>query len=71
MKNDKNNKKHQKAGLSIDKAFDDGIPDYERLIIDFTLGRRKPKTKSEKELYDEIQEIQKRGHIVDIPGEVW
>ena len=38
-------------------------------LIDFTLGRRAPVTKKQKELQKEIDAIKKAGRIVDIPNE--
>jgi len=46
------------------------ISDYEKLIIDFSLGIRSPQTAEEQKLFDEIKEIHAKGHIVEIPNEI-
>ena len=39
----------------------------EKEIIDLTLGKKEPETETEKELLKEIEEIKKKGRIVEIP----
>ncbi|MBK3516667.1 hypothetical protein [Carboxylicivirga marina] len=44
--------------------------EYDQMIIDFTNGTRKPKNKEEQRLYDQIQEIKRKGGTVWIPHEI-
>jgi predicted metal-dependent RNase len=46
------------------------IDEYAQMIIDFTNGTRKPKNKEEQRLYDQIQDIKRKGGIVWIPHEI-
>ncbi len=46
------------------------VDEYDQMIIDFTNGTRKPKNKEEQRLYDQIQEIKRKGGIVWIPHEI-
>ncbi len=41
----------------------------EKALVELTLGHREPETEDEKILAKEIEEIEKEGYIVDIPGE--
>jgi hypothetical protein len=39
----------------------------QRVIIDLTLGHREPANEAERRLLKEIDEIKKRGYIIDLP----
>jgi hypothetical protein len=39
----------------------------QRVIIDLTLGHREPANEAERKLLKEIDEIKKRGYIIDLP----
>ena len=43
------------------------ISKSERLMLDLMSGRKKPKTKYEKRLLQQMKQIEKEGGIVEIP----
>lgn len=43
------------------------ISKMERDLIDFSLGKKKPKTRWEKKLVKEIKAIKKEGGMIEIP----
>ena len=51
-----------------------GLPEdvlsAERLLIELVIGTRIPVTDQEKKLQVEINEIKRRGHIVEIPFDI-
>ncbi len=44
-----------------------GIGKMERLMLDLMSGRKKPKTKFEKRLTEQMKQIEKGGGMVEIP----
>lgn len=46
-------------------------PISQKDIVDLTLGTRKPRTKKEKELQKDIDDIIAKGRIVDIPNDIF
>ena len=46
---------------------DSSISKMERLMLDLMFGKKKPKTKFEKRLLEQINQIKKEGGIVEIP----
>jgi hypothetical protein len=52
---------HQKPPSRLTKA--------ERDIIDFSLGKKKPRTVRERKLAKSIQEIVKQGGIIEVPND--
>lgn len=51
----------QKPGSRLTKA--------ERDIIEFSLSKKKPKTVRDRKLLKNIQEIAKRGGIIEVPND--
>jgi hypothetical protein len=45
----------------------DKLPEDQRTIIDFTLGKRAPANEAEQTLYDQIKEIERKGYMVELP----
>lgn len=43
------------------------LPENQRTIIDFTLGKRAPSNAYERELLQEIQEMERKGIAIDMP----
>lgn len=62
MKNKKMNNKKEGA---VEKK--DTLAKWERATIDLSLGSRTPENKWEEELLQEINEMKKKGAIIEVP----
>lgn len=56
------------TAIKMDDSLDDDMSDSERILLNLTLGRRKPQNEDEENLLKQIKEIKARGNIVDIPA---
>ena len=54
--------------IVIDYSLGDDMSETERILLQLTLGQRKPQNKHEEDLLKEIKEIEKRGHSLNIPS---
>lgn len=52
----------------LDYSSGDDMSDSERILLQLTLGQRKPQNQKEEDLLKEIKEIEKRGNSIDIPS---
>jgi len=53
------------------KNISPDVSNNEKILVDLTNGTRKPANAQEKELLAEIEEIKKKGRIVEIPSEIF
>lgn len=53
--------------IIIDYSLGDDMSDSERILLQLTLGQRKPQNQKEEDLLKEIKEIEAKGHSLDIP----
>ncbi len=53
--------------MSANNEFRNSISKGEKNLIDIAFGRKKPKSKRDKKLLQEINDIKKKGGQIDIP----